>query len=465
MRRPVWLTAALLLVSPALTPAPRPAHAQTTTRAHLETSVRGAPQFAYERYRLDNGLEVVLHETHAAALAYVSVWYHAGSGDDLPGTSGLAHLCEHMMFEGSKHVRPSEHFRVLGATGNADANATTSEDRTNYFETVPAAQLETVLWLESDRMGYLRSLDPERFENQRAVVRNERRQSYENSAFGAEYFAIAETLYPAGHPYRGAIIGSHEELQAVTVADAIAFFQQWYRPANATLLIAGDIDVAATKAMVTRWFGTLPGTQEKPVHRTFPVPSLSAPQRQVVTDPFTKLRRLHYVWPTAMAGTNDDIALDVLADIMAGGPVSPLYWRLIVGERVANAVEAYQLSRALSGEFHLTVDLAPNASVDVVERLVDEEIAALQAGRIDQQQVRQVVAGFEVSMVTRYERLSARGEAMQSFNHYRGEPSWFGPKLATIRAATPASLAAVARQYLGRARLEVVTMPVASERP
>jgi predicted Zn-dependent peptidase len=422
--------------------------------------VPGSPRFPFVRYRLGNGLEVILHEDHTVPQAYVSVWYHVGARDERPGKSGLAHFCEHMMFEGSRHVKPGEHFNVLGSVGNPDANATTSSERTNYFETVPAGELETALWLESDRMGYLRwSMDQARFENQREVVRNERRQRYENGAFGQEPFVVASALYPEGHPYRTLAIGSHEDIQAATLTDAREFFAKWYVPANASLLIAGDIDPAATKDLVQRWFGSLPGGP-RPAHASAKAPVLTAPRRQVVTDPFTKVRRVHYVWPTPIkAYTDDDLAMDLVAFVLASPSTGRLQFKLTVQMPLALSVSASHSSRGLSSEFHVVVDLRPEASLAAVERVLQTEIARIAADPISERELRQAVSAAQVRLLTGAETLEARGETMQTYNHYRGDPDGFAWRISAARKATPASVRAVAERVLGEGRLEVITMP------
>jgi predicted Zn-dependent peptidase len=424
-------------------------------------TVPGAPRFPLERYRLANGLEVLLHEDHTVPLAYVSVWYHAGSGVDLPGKSGLAHLCEHMMFEGSRHVKPGEHFQVLGVAGNPDANATTAQSRTNYFETVPAHQLETVLWLESDRMSYLvAGLDQARFDNQREVVRNERRQRYENAAFGPELFAIAEALYPEGHPYRHLTIGRHDDLQGETLADAAAFMRKWYRPSNATLLIAGDFDRVATKAMVEKWFATLPGGGARPGQQRLAIPVLAAPRRKVVYDPFTNLSRIHYIWPTPVkAYTDADLTLDMLAAVLARRPTGRL-WALTAGsDAVAQGAGAYHSAGDWGGEFHVYIDVRPTADPAEAEAALQAIIQDVVAAPVTEREVRQVVAAIEAGTATGLETLSARGEQMQSYNHYRGDPDSFGWRLATARKLTPQALRAAAQRTLGSGRVEVITVP------
>jgi len=429
--------------------------------------VPGAPRFALERYRLANGLEVILHEDHTVPLAYVSVWYHAGSGVDLPGKSGLAHLCEHMMFEGSRHVKPGEHFQVLGVAGNPDANATTSPSRTNYFQTVPAHQLETVLWLESDRMSYLvGQLDQARFDNQREVVRNERRQRYENAAFGPEIFAIAEALYPEGHPYRHLTIGLHDDVQRATLADAATFMRKWYRPSNATLLIAGDFDRVATKAMVEKWFATLPGGGERPIQRRLAVPTLGTPRRKIVRDPFTKLSRIHYVWPTpAKAYSDADLTLDVLAAVLGRRPTGRLWALTSEEDAVAQSASAYHAADDWGGEFHISVDVRPMVDPADAEAALRAIIQDVVAAPVTEREIRQAVAEIEAATATGLETLRARGEQLQAYNHYRGDPDSFGWRLATARKLNPQALRAAAQRTLGSGRVEVLTVPAEGAGP
>ncbi len=213
----------------------------------------------FDKYVLENGLEVVLHRDTAAPDVAVNLWYHVGSGDEVLGKSGFAHLFEHMMFQGTKHTGEDVHFKTLEEIGASSINGSTTTDRTNYFQTVPRHHVETALWLESDRMGYLLDLlTEESFRNQVDVVRNERRQRYDNRAYGRARFALARTLYPEGHPYRYMTIGRHEDLENASLEDVRAFFRQWYVPSNATLVIAGDFEIADMKALVTKWFGTFP---------------------------------------------------------------------------------------------------------------------------------------------------------------------------------------------------------------
>jgi zinc protease len=418
----------------------------------------GAPHLALATYQLDNGLQVVLHEDHTLPLVHVNLWYHVGSGDEVPGKGGLAHFCEHMMFEGSKHVAPGEHFRVLGVAGNPDANATTNANRTNYFETVPAHQLETVLRLESDRMGYLAgALDEERFENQREVVRNERRQRYENSAYGPELFAIAAALYPEGHPMRNLTIGLHQDIEKLTLEDARAFLRKWYVPANATLVVAGDFVEADARAMIEKWFGTLPAAA-KPTHKVLITPPILNPIRKVVNDPFTNLRRIHYVWPGLKGLLPEDLALDVLANVLGRVPTGRLY-RRFVGGQLAQFVGVRNQSNNFVGEFHIYIDVRPNVELAAVETMLQGELRALASQPIDPRELAQAVVWNEVGMVTDAETLSARADSLQVYGHYGRKPDSFEWELSTIRAVTPAALQTLAGRMLGSGRVEVLTMP------
>src|SRR5688572_11670411 len=240
------------------------------------------PKIPFERYTLANGLEVVLVEDHSVPLVAVDLWYHVGSGDEVPGRSGFAHLFEHMMFQGTRNTGEDKHFEILQTIGGTDVNGTTNTTSTNYYEVVPSNQLETALWLESERMGYLpETITEKSLDNQREVVRNERRQSYDNVPYGQEQFAVSELLYPEGHPYRYLVIGKHEDLAAATADDVKAFFAKWYVPANATLTLAGDVDRATAKRLVEKWFGTFPATR-KPVAAPVPTPVVQGPPRRTV---------------------------------------------------------------------------------------------------------------------------------------------------------------------------------------
>ena len=255
------------------------------------------PKIDIEKYTLANGLEVILSEDHRVPLVGVDLWYHVGPANEPPGRTGFAHLFEHMMFQGSKHTDNDAHFKHLAGVGATGINGTTDFDRTNYFETVPSNHLEMALWLESDRMGYLlEKVDQAKLSNQQDVVRNERRQSYENRPYGIVDEAMIQALFPKGHPYHGSIIGSHADIQAAKLDDVREFFRQYYAPNNATLVIAGDINKAATKALVEKYFGTLKRGPAIPQLKV-ETPPITAERRSVVEDRI-ELPKLYMGWIT-----------------------------------------------------------------------------------------------------------------------------------------------------------------------
>src|SRR6186713_1940207 len=276
------------------------------------------PKIAFEKYKLPNGLDVILSRDARVPMVAVNLWYHVGPANEEPGRTGFAHLFEHMMFQCSKHVPCDQHFQLLEAAGASDINGTTDYDRTNCFETLPSNQLELALWLESDRMGYLLDkIDQAALANQQDVVRNERRQSVENQPYGMAEEALVQLLYPAGHPYYGNVIGSHEDIQAVKLEDVQNFFKQYYAPNNASLAIVGDIDVAATKALVQKYFSAL--------KRGAPVPKISATtpkitaERRKVVPSRVELPRVYMAWISPSFYKPGDADADITATMLGGG--------------------------------------------------------------------------------------------------------------------------------------------------
>jgi zinc protease len=320
--------------------------------AHTPARADGDPKIAFEKYNLPNGLEVILAPVHDLPLVAVNVWYHVGSGDEVPGKSGFAHLFEHMMFQGSKNTGEDMHFQVLKNAGAADGaiNGTTNQDRTNYFEVLPANQLETALWLESDRMGHLlEMLTPGSLANQIDVVRNERRQSYDNRPYTKAMFARLMALYPAGHPYRYQTIGLHEDLERASVDDVKNFFRTWYVPANATLAIVGDFDSEQAKQVVQKWFGGFP-TSTKPVVVPIPVPTVAS-QEIAVDDPFAKQRQITFAWHSPAAFSAGDAELEIAAAALGEEGTGRLYKSLIYDKQLATQVRVVQDGSTFSGLF------------------------------------------------------------------------------------------------------------------
>jgi predicted Zn-dependent peptidase len=422
------------------------------------------PRIEFERYRLPNGLEVILAPDRSVPLVAVSVWYHVGSGHETPGKSGFAHLFEHMLFQGSTHVGEDRHFETLKTIGGSSVNGTTNSDRTNYFEVVPSNQLETALWLESDRMAFMLPLLTQKsLDNQIEVVRNERRQRYDNVPYGAARFATAAALYPEGHPYRYMTIGRHEDLAAASLGDVAGFFKTWYVPANATLTLAGDFEVAEARRLVERWFGALPPSK-RPAVVQVPPPAQRA-ERTVVDDMFARQRRISWIWHSPARYAPGDAELETLGSALSRDGTGRLYKTLVHERQLATNVSAYQSGSTFSGTFSVTVTLRGDADLAEVERLVVEELSRVRREQLAPAEVARVVTAYEASAIWRLESLLSRAEQLQSYNHYLDDPGRLSWDLDRHRAVTPAGVQAAASTYLDLARpVVIVTMPNATGR-
>ncbi len=303
-----------------------------------------APEIKYERYKLANGLEVLLHEDHKLPIVAVDIWYHVGPVKERAGRTGFAHLFEHMMFEGSKHVGEKAHFKYLESAGATDINGTTSFDRTNYFETVPANQLELALWLESDRMGFLLdTLDRAKLTNQRDVVRNEKRQG-EGRPYGIVDEEVYHQLFPKTHPYYADVIGSHADVEAARLNDVREFFTQYYAPNNATMAIAGDYDPATIKELLEKYFGPIPAGSSVPLSPVV-TPPITAERRKVVTDT-VQLPKVILAWLSPPAFAPGDADLDLAAEILGQGKSSRMYRELVYKQQIAQSVNCNHDSEA-----------------------------------------------------------------------------------------------------------------------
>jgi len=418
------------------------------------------PKVEFEKYKLDNGLEVILHKDNRVPLVSVNVWYHVGSGDETPGKSGFAHLFEHMLFQGSKHVGEDRHFEILKKIGATGVNGTTNPDRTNYFETVPSHQLETALWLESDRMGFLLPmLTQKSLDNQIEVVRNERRQRYDNVPYGNTRFAKAALLYPEGHPYRYLTIGKHTDLTSATLKDVVTFYKKWYPASNATLVIAGDFNTREVKQLVNKWFAALPKAAQPPRQKV-PRPALTKSKRSEIEDTFAKLRRIEYVWPTPAFYAAGDAELDLFAYALAAPGVGRLYKILVHDKQLAQSVSAYQGSRQFSSEFTVSVTLKSGADLKAVERIIDEELGKLLVKPMLPAEFKRANVSVEKQFIWGLEGLSARAGLLQRYNHYVGKPDYISQDLGRYRQTSPEKVRKVAVEYLQKnQRIEVLTSP------
>ena len=396
------------------------------------------PTIKFEKYTLPNGLVVILSEDHRLPLVSTNIWYHVGPANEVPGRTGFAHLFEHMMFEGSKHVPGNAHIRYLEAAGASDLNGTTDFDRTNYFETLPSNQLELALWLESDRMGYLPDkLDQASLTNQQDVVRNERRQSIENSPYGIVEEGVFHMLFPKSHPYHADVMGSHADIQAAKLEDVRNFFKLYYAPNNASLAIVGDFDPAQAKEWVEKYFG--------PLKRGAPVPKIAAvtppitAERRAVIHDQVELPRVYMAWLTSSIFKPGDADADLAAEILGGGKSSRLYKKLVYEKQIALDVSASQQSLILGSVFEIMVTARPGHTADEMEKAVDEELAAFRKNGPSAVELERAQNGTETGMIEGLQRLGGFGgvaDRLNEYNHYLGNPGYFPEDLHRYQAAT-----------------------------
>jgi zinc protease len=405
------------------------------------------PEIAADKTKLDNGLEVILHEDHRTPIVTVNLWYHVGSKDEPAGKNGFAHLFEHLMFQGSKHVPEDAYFRMLERAGASDINGTTNTDRTNYFETVPPAQLELALWLESDRMGFLlEHVDQLTFAGQRDVVKNERRQRYENAPYGLALMYIREHLFPKAHPYNLLTIGTPQDLDAATLDDVKAFFRQWYVPSNATLVIAGDIDKTKAKAMVDKYFGPVQGGQTPPRR---PVPDVRLTgQKRLDMSAQVELGRVYVSWPTPAFFTQADAELDMAARVLSSGKTSRLYKRLVYDLQIAQDVSASQGSMQLGSVFEIVATAAPGHTPDELLKVIDEEVKRLQDAPPQEPELQRAKTNMRAQAVFDVERDATRADRLNLYNHFTGDPTYLTKDLEAHERVTVAQVKDAVAKYL-----------------
>ncbi len=452
------------LVAPSVVPAQSGgAPAPMALRPSVPTSTD--PKIAFENYTLANGLEVILVPDSSVPIVAVNIWYHVGSGYEVPGRSGFAHLFEHMVFQGSKHVGDDKHFEILKAIGADSVNGTTNPDRTNYFEIVPSNQLETGLWLESDRMGFLLdTLTKDSLDNQIEVVRNERRQNYDNRPYGKALFALSAAMYPEGHPFRYLTIGKHEDLTAASVDDVKNFFRTWYVPANATLALVGDFDLAEGKKLVEKWFGGFPKSV-KPTVVAIPAPA-PRPTEVVVQDEFAKLAQITFAWHSPAYFADGDAELDIVANALTEEGPGRLYRALVYDRPLAQSVYASQQSTMFSSKFEITVTLRSEGSIDEVKKIVLAEVGKLANEKLSEKDINRVVADRESSTIRGLESVMGRAQALQQFNHYLGDPDKFTFELDRYRKTNAERIRTVAAKYLQPSQVvTVITQPSAPVAP
>jgi zinc protease len=453
----------------------------------MQSATAAVPDITFERYRLDNGLDVILHVDHRVPIAHVEIWYKVGSKDEAAGKTGFAHLFEHMMFQGSKHIPEDAYFKYLGQAGASARNGSTSTDRTNYFETLPASQLELGLWLESSRMGFLlerQDGNPERvpmpsrdaslpakpagsarasfhdsFLNQRDVVKNERRQRVENVPLGAAARLELEALFPAGHPYRHEVIGAMEDLDRASEADLQDFFNRYYAPGNAVLLIAGDIDTAITKGLVEKYFG--PITAGAPIERiAAPAPPPAPAERRLAMEAKINLPRGRMLWNTVPVFAPGDAELDLLANLLGEGKSSRLFQRLVYDLKIAQSVTVHHGSRVLGGAFEIAYTAMPGHTLAEIEKAVDEELDKLRSSPPTDEEIERARNQVKTDLLRGMEPLSGLATRLLYYDVFAGDPAYLRRDLERYDQTTPEVLQSWAQKILAKsARLVTSVEP------
>ena len=406
---------------------------------------------------LANGLDVIVHEDRHVPIVAVNVWYHVGSKNERPGRTGFAHLFEHLMFEGSQHYNAG-YFPPLQQAG-ALLNGSTNADRTNYWEVVPTSALDRALWMESDRMGFLLpALTRERFETQRDVVLNERRQTYENRPYGMAMMALSAALYPPDHPYSWMTIGSAEDIRAMQLEDVQEFFRTFYHPSNASLVLAGDVDTGRAFDLAEAYFGEIPrGVRPQPLSNGA---RLSTETRLVLEDR-VELPRIYLAWHSPAMFAADDAEMDLLGDLLANGKTSRLYNTLVYELRIALDVSAYQSSREIGSFFLLVATAAPGRTLTEIAARIDEELSRAADEGPSADEMDRAIAQAEAHFMYRLQTVGGFGgksDQLNAYNVLRGTPDFFSADLERYRAATRGSLQAAARKHLSLDRRVVLSV-------
>ncbi len=439
--------------------APAPATASASASASAVSTIDGTLNVKLEKVKLPNGFEVILIEDHRLPLVAFNLWVHAGPRNEAKGQTGFAHLFEHLMFAGTRHIPRGQADKIIDAAGGTDANGTTDFDRTNYFFTLPSNQLELGLWLKSDKLGYMiDEVDSVALANQQDVVRNERRQSVENRPYGIVVEALYQALFPEGHPYRATVIGSHADIQSIKLADVKAFARSYYRPNNATLVLAGDFDPAQAKRLVEKYFGSLKaGAPVPPVN--VPQPRLTEEKRVAVTDRI-ELSRLDVAWHTPAVFQPGDAELDVAAHVLGGGKSSRLYKTLVYDKQLAQSVSVQQYSLSLGSVFSVGVVARPGKSLDEIEKIVDDAVAELSVNPPSPEEMARARAAIETSMLAQLEKVQVLADRINYYNQQAGDPNYIGKDLARYQAVTPEKVRDVVAQQLKKnARVVVQATP------
>ena len=405
---------------------------------------------------LPNGLTLIIHEDHSVPIVTTNVWFHVGSGDEKPGRTGFAHLFEHLMFMGSQNAPYPQFDRLLEAAG-ANNNGSTTEDRTNYYEDGPSSALPLMIWLEADRMGWLLpTMDKPKVDLQRDVVKNERRQSYENQPYGLVNDHLPKLLYPASHPYSWPVIGSMVDLSAASVEDVKDFFRQYYAPNNATLVVAGDVKPDDVRALVKKYFADIP--RGPAIQRPAPA-AFTVKDTAIVLEDRVQLPRLYLNWHTAKAWHADDAALDITAYVLAGSRTSRLTQALVYTGEIATSVQAYQDGKRLDGDFSIVATARPTRGLDTLRTVIDAELARLAKDGPTMRELEEAKNATEAAFLRSIQQVAGKADRLNAYYYQTGNPDSFQSDLDRYKAVTAADVQRVVQRYLRTSRVMASVVP------
>lgn len=411
----------------------------------------------YERHRLDNGLDVILYPKKGIPVVSLNIWYRVGSANEIYGKTGFAHLFEHMMFQGSANVPKEKHFNYIQEAGGT-LNGSTSIDRTNYYESVPSNFLEMVLWLESDRMGFmLDGLTQDKLDNQKSVVMNERRERYDNQPYGRAFETLFSNLYPEGHPYHWPTIGWMEDIEKFELNDVKQFFADYYTPDNASLVLTGDFETSNALALVKSYFGEIKPSGKE---HTVSIPAFEHEKDiNVVLEDDVQLSRIYIAWHSCKAYHEDDAMLDVLADQLGGSKNARLYKTLVHEKRLTLDVSVFQYSGKYDGSFIIAATAIPGADIDEIKRIILEELNNIADSGITEEELIRSKNSIKSSFIYSIQNLDTISDHLNHYNFYLGEPDSFNTDIARYEKATSGRVADVCKKYLSSGHVDLRIIP------
>jgi zinc protease len=415
----------------------------------------------YQKYNLENGLEVILHQNKNLPAVAVNVWYKVGSARETKGKTGIAHLFEHMMFQGSENVKKELHFKYIQEAGGT-LNGSTSIDRTNYYEKLPSNYLELALWLESDRMGYfLPALNQEKLDNQKDVVFNERLERYDNQPYGLAWELLIGNIYDNNHPYSWPTIGFADDIKNYSLDDVTNFFKKYYSPNNASLVVAGNFEVDKSRSLIETYFANIKNGEQS---NNLKVVNKKLVDNKVIThEDNVQLERLYLSWSTGIAYSEDDAALDILSDLLTGSKNSRLYKTLVFEKEIAQDISAFQFSGKYAGHFTIVATAKPGYKLDEIKSEIFKELNNIKTDGISSKELHRSKIGIKSSFVFSLQNLDSMADHLNSYNFYLNEPNSFNFDLNRYDRVTTEEIINISGKYLSQPFVELRIIPKSSK--